>query len=559
MSPRRASFSVLAALTTTTTALAQSPSRESTVEVTQAAPIIAMVDGTATLVQGTSERGAPATVVRASADVPAFRFPATIGHLRGYATNRIPVAATYNEHPALFDAASSIPPASYTGCGRFDSSCRSVFTTVTPGVRPARVMLEEKTLADVGPMLASGALLSVADQRVLMHRVLAGHEIAPNTFVPVLGGIDRSSVAVIPTSPMTGVERPTMIYVGAKDGMLHAMCGSVAAGSCDRIGRELWAYIPRTNLGALRTNTAAVDGSPHVVEVMGDFENAGRRSLHTILLFSTGASGSVYALDVTNPADPSIVWEYTSRDITTGAIATGRVQLATGPAYFAYVPTSRGVVALELETGRVAWQHAADGVGGVAVAVKKGQVEEVVFGTASGELWVLDALAGTNRRRGPAFRFSQPHRPFSTAPVIYANGDGEVYALAVSGGPKAARTQYAIAISLTARPNPAPLDEESVDSTRLPIVLAVEDTTGSRPIVAGAALVFGTRSKAYRVSFVTNTITSAEVPEHASFSATSTGLFATGLTTFGRVEIAMNDVPAHTVSAVVGDDDLSWY
>ena len=96
----------------------------------------------------------------------------------------------------------------------------------------------------------------------------------------------RGVVAVIPTSPMTGVERPTMIYVGASDGMLHAICGSVKAGICDRIGRELWAYVPRTSLGSLRTNTATVDGSPHVVEVMGDFDKAGRRSLHTILLLS---------------------------------------------------------------------------------------------------------------------------------------------------------------------------------------------------------------------------------------------------------------------------------
>lgn len=542
----------------TATAFAQSPS-QGPVEVTQAAPIVALVDETATLVQGTSERGGARTAVRASADIPAFRFPAVAGHLRGYATNRIPASAAYGDHPALFDAASMIPPVSYTGCDRFDSSCRSVFTTLASGEDPARVMIEEKTLASVGPLLASGAALSVADQRVLMQRVLAGREVAPGTYAPALGGIDRSSVAVIPTSPMTGVERPTMIYVGAKDGMLHAMCGSVKAGICDRVGRELWAYVPRTLLGALRTNTAAVDGSPHVVEVMGDFENAGRRSLHTILLFSTGSSGSVYALDITNPANPSVVWEYAGRDVAGTAIATGRVQLLTGPKYFAYVPTTSGITALDLETGRVAWQHVQQGVGGVAVTVKKGQVEEVVFGTARGELWVIDALTGANGRRGPAFQFSQPGHPFATAPAIYTNGDGETYALAISGAPKAARTQYAIAISLTARPNPAPLDEESADSTRLPIVLAFDEATSSRPVVIGKELVFASRSKAYRVSFATSTIATADIPEGASLSATSTGVFATGLTSFGRVEIAMSERPAHTVSHVVADDDSSWY
>ncbi len=542
------------------TALAQSPrAGDVAVEMTHAAPIVALVDATPTLVQGTTERGGAVTAVKTPADVAAFRFPAARGHLRGYATNRIPVSASYGDHPALFDAASMIPPVSYTGCGRFDSSCRSVFTTVTSGDHPARVMLEEKNLAAIGPLLASGAPLSTADQRVLMHRVLAGHEVAPNGFAPVLGGIDRSSVAVIPTSPMTGVERPTMIYVGAADGMLHAFCGSVKSGSCDRIGRELWAYIPRTSLGSLRANSGAVEGSPHVVEVMGDFEKAGRRSLHTILLFSTGSSGSVYALDVTNPANPSVVWEYASRDIAGTTMATGRVQLMTGPAYFAYVPTKSGVVALEMETGRVAWKHEAQGVGGVAVTVKKGQIDEVVFGTAGGELWVLDALTGENRRHGPAFRFSEEGHPLATSPAIYTNADGETYALAVSGAPNAARTQYAIAISLTARPNPAPLDEQSADSTRLPIVLAFDEPTSSRPSVIGKELVFATRSKAYRVSFVTNTIATADIPEGAALSATSTGLFATGLTSFGRVEIAASEPAAHTVSTVVTSDDSSWY
>jgi len=545
----------------TATAFAQSPSSQGDVvdEVAHAAPIVALIDATSTLVHGTTERGATMTAVSTSSDIPAFRFPAALGHLRGYATNRIPESVRYGEHPALFDAATMIPPVSYTGCGRFDSTCRSVFTTVTAGDHPVRVMLEEKTLSTVGPLLASGTMLSTADQRVLVHRVLAGREVAPNTFASALGGIHHSTVAVIPTSPMTGVERPTMIYVGASDGMLHAICGSVKAGICDRIGRELWAYVPRTSLGSLRTNTATVDGSPHVVEVMGDFDKAGRRSLHTILLFSTGASGSVYALDITNPADPSVVWEYAARDVAGTTIATGRVQLQTGPKYFAFVPTTSGITALDLETGRVSWQHAGQGVSGVAVTVTKGQVEDVVFGTERGELWVLDALTGANRRRGPAFQFSEPGHPFTNAPAIYTNADGETYALAVSGGPKAARTQYAIAISLSARPNPAPLDEQSADSTRLPIVLAFDERTSSRPLVIGKDLVFATASKAYRVSFVTSTIATAEVPDGASLSATNTGLFATGLTSFGRVEIATSDRAAHSVSTVTVDDDSSWY
>jgi hypothetical protein len=90
-------------------------------------------------------------------------------------------------------------------------------------------------------------------------------------------------------------------------------------------------------------------------------------------------------------------------------------------------------------------------------------------------------------------------------------------------------------------------------------VLAFDERTASQPLVVGKDLVFATRSKAYRVSFVTNTIATADIPEGAQLSATSTGLFATGLTSFGRVVIGMADSATHTVSMVTSDDDSSWY
>jgi hypothetical protein len=350
---------VLAALVMTTAATSfanNTPTAGSAMpaEVAKATPIVAPVDATTAFILGTSERMPAASgPVSKSADVGAFRFPAVAGHLRGYATAKISSTATYSEQPALFDAAQMIPQVSYTGCARFDSSCRSVFTNVTAGDRPARVMLEEKSLGAVGPLLATGAALSEADQRMLMHRVLAGREVAPNTFAPALGGVERSTVAVIPPSKLTTFARPTMIYVGASDGMLHAVCGSVQSGVCDRIGRELWAYVPRSLLGSLRTGSAVVDGSPHVVEVMGDFNRDGVRELRTILVFTTGSTSSVHALDVTNPADPTIAWEYapTSRGVTGVAISSGRFHTTQGPKVFAYVPTSAGPL-LEREAVR---------------------------------------------------------------------------------------------------------------------------------------------------------------------------------------------------------------
>ncbi len=64
---------------------------------------------------------------------------------------------------------------------------------------------------------------------------------------------------------VTGAARPTMISVGADDGMQHAVCANVVAGTgCDVAGRELWAFMPRVQLPLLRSNKQSLEGSPHV-------------------------------------------------------------------------------------------------------------------------------------------------------------------------------------------------------------------------------------------------------------------------------------------------------
>ena len=110
-----------------------------------------------------------------------------------------------------------------------------------------------------------GSNLTSTDRSTLVQRVLAGYEATPGNFVPRLGGVDRSTVAVIGASTLAGSARPTIAYFGATDGMLHAVCASVrAARGCDVLGRELWAYIPRTRSPTCATTRRAIDGSPRV-------------------------------------------------------------------------------------------------------------------------------------------------------------------------------------------------------------------------------------------------------------------------------------------------------
>ena len=126
--------------------------------------------------------------------------------------------------------------------------------------------------------------------------------------------------------------RAAMVYVPANDGMLHALHGNVYqaapnTGLIDPLGgTEAWAIIPSTVLPNLykladnnyaNTHTYSVDGTP----VIGDIDAAGPPPANaataytsdwkTILVAGLNAGGKgYYAVDVTNPAVPKVLWEF---------------------------------------------------------------------------------------------------------------------------------------------------------------------------------------------------------------------------------------------------------
>ena len=102
--------------------------------------------------------------------------------------------------------------------------------------------------------------------------------------------------------------RQSVLYIAANDGMLHALNGDT--------GQEMWAYVPRivmpnmhkiatANWGA--THRFSVDGSPQVMDVfLGG-------SWKTILVAGLNSGGrGFYALDVTDPSTPKVLWEVCS-------------------------------------------------------------------------------------------------------------------------------------------------------------------------------------------------------------------------------------------------------
>ena len=478
-----------------------------TTEVSRNSPIDATINNTDAILQGTYLLASPPPTVptySVNGDSATFTFPAVEGHMRARASSSITTAATtYSAGTILFDAAGGIPAPTYAGCGTyFTANCRTVFTTMVAGEHPAMHMLQQSELPNLGPLMGSN--LDLGDQGLLMQRVLAGDDsLVPGYYRPALGGVDHSTVAVIGTSDVVNGTRPQMAYFGATDGMLHAVCAGTG-GPCDIAGRELWAYLPRTSLSTVRYNTARVDGSPHVIDAYGDFLGTGEKSWRTILMFQTGFGDTtssdrlpaVYALDVSDPTNPSVIWEYSlanpavrgTYELGQGLdLSAGHVQIGATTEWVVFAQTNNGgtggsanvVTAINMETGAPIWQQgyqftvglrsggttipSATGIPGGAVAVDKtgaGYVTDVVFGTLYGDLWDVNPTTGVSVDGAgkPLLRFSTDYHPIGAAPAIYTNG-GIQYAVITTGGyvdtypndttwTKTGNINYALAVSL---------------------------------------------------------------------------------------------------------------
>lgn len=116
--------------------------------------------------------------------------------------------------------------------------------------------------------------------------------------------------------------RPTMIYVGTNDGVLHAFVAedwtNPETGDSLSAGHELWGFVPPILLPKLQSATAShqimVDGTPVVRDVFYRREPEDPPNgdiYHTVLVmgFRAGAPG-YFALDVTDPFEPKFLWQY---------------------------------------------------------------------------------------------------------------------------------------------------------------------------------------------------------------------------------------------------------
>jgi type IV pilus assembly protein PilY1 len=195
------------------------------------------------------------------------------------------------------------------------------------------------------------------------------------------------------------LNRETVIYVGADDGMLHAFAAgtynsstkSYATPSPNAFGDELWAYIPQALLPHLKwladPNYGHVyycDLKPKVFDAKIDTNDGNGVSWHTLLLLGLNMGGkaipvtddfdyntstadttrtfasSYSCLDITDPRNPKVLWErsYTDLELTTSSPAVVKVKnkwfavFGSGPSDYDGTTTKNGhVFVVDIATG----------------------------------------------------------------------------------------------------------------------------------------------------------------------------------------------------------------
>jgi hypothetical protein len=249
------------------------------------------------------------------------------------------------------------------------------------------------------------------------------------------------------------IDREMLIYVGTNDGMLHAFRNSD--------GGEKFSIIPRNLLGKLKNLRTAhdyyVDSSPKAYDVY--FK--GKLTWQTVLVTGERGGGPYYiAVNVNNPNDPQILWEFTDPGLgdTWAKPDIGKITVGGQTKYVAFltggysttdnVGNSFYIVDIEtgcsinktnkgncssaptapiftvgdsknkIEAGPTAFDSNSDGY-----------IESVYFGDANGTLWKID-VSDSDTTNWNLYQFFTPQpsrkQPIYYSPAVTKNDLGQI-------------------------------------------------------------------------------------------------------------------------------------
>jgi len=236
-------------------------------------------------------------------------------------------------------------------------------------------------------------------------------------------------------------ERPTMVYVGANDGMLHAFDS--------RDGKERFAIIPKNLLGRLRElrkgHSFYVDSSPRAYDV---YFKKGREEWRTVLISGEGRGGNYYfAVDVTDPNDPTILWEWTDLAVgeTWSRPEIGRVKMGgdekfvvfVGGGYSTQDHVGNAFYVIDIETGKtikrfdVGDQSNKIPAGATALdSDSDGRIDGIYFGDIQGNLWKIKIEKDKegNIEQWKLIKWFEPQikNPIFYPPAVTKNNQGKI-------------------------------------------------------------------------------------------------------------------------------------
>ncbi|HEY7957908.1 MAG TPA: hypothetical protein VII38_21545 [Polyangia bacterium] len=376
---------------------------------------------------------------------PTAAYPPWQGHFREY-----PAGALSGANVALFNALSSDWDSANSIKNQAATDSRTLFTAVKSSGAWTQVSFITGNSATLG--IAAATITSIRKGG--------------------LGGIDHSIPAIIGQSAMLGTTRPTVAYVGALDGMLHAILvsGTVSGKSP---GDELWAFIPPSQLQKVVGQSAGVDGSPQVGDAFVD-TGSGTRSWHTLLAIPDGSygGGTLDVLDITDPTNPKFLWEASDSVTVNGkTFVLGRAQGAAmapimtsggvGFAYFVATDNTNGsagnafnLYALDAASGAVLWRfnhiYANDAlhndVPGMVAALNAagsgGPADTIYFGDLEGKVWAVPAATGGSSTLQPVYDAAAANSvptsinyPIESGVVLYRDPSSQDLSLiGVTGG-----------------------------------------------------------------------------------------------------------------------------
>lgn len=407
---------------------------------------------------------------------------------------------------------------------------RLIYTLDTWSGQPSTVPFRWEFLgAELRALYGGGMLAYLRGER---HGEL-GH--ANGTFrkrTLVMGDVVNSVPLVVgpPAGPHSGdsygafraaaAARPTVIYVGANDGMLHAFDADS--------GAELFAYVPSMIADQLADlGKPAYRRRPYVDASAGQGDVLVRGRWHSVLACGMGAGAAgLFALDITRPGQfgqgLGALWEFSDADDAgigsvstpplfavvnsdgpTGLVQRHVVIVSSGPHSTAVGPASLYLLTLDKAAdepwriGRNYFRLTTDGdgrlpPGGLSPpALVLGTDGTALFayaGDPHGNLWRFDLTRRTSRRVFTAVGPGSRRQPILHAPrIVYAPGGGYLV-LFGTGMPRAPADRAApLAVqSLYAIHDDPQADEAPVRSREALMARTVSGTAGD--IIDGAPI-----------------------------------------------------------------------